>query len=85
MDWNKGEKSLAEFEQMLQDVFEGAAKFIRLKQVEDGSVIMICECPEFVVGSLKILIKEREDVLLTYNVLLVTIGDNVVMKRKPKV
>ncbi len=85
MDWNKGEKSLAEFEQMLQDVFEGAAKFIRLKQVEDGSVIMICECPEFVVGSLKILIKEREDVLLTYNVLSVTIGDNVVMKRKLKV
>ena len=85
LDWKKEEKSLAEFEQMLRAVFQGAAKYIRLKQVNIGSLLMVCECSEFVVGSLTIIIQERERLLSSYGVMKITIDGVVVMKITPKV
>ena len=76
---------MAEFEQMLRAVFQGAAKYIRLKLINDGSVIAVCECPAFIVGSLTVLVRERQELLCSYGVLKVTIENTVIMKKKPKV
>lgn len=79
LDWKKSEQSLSEFEQMLRAVFQGAAKYIKLKLVKDGSVIMVCECPEFMEGCLARLVKEQTDLLCSFGVMGITIGDTVVM------
>ncbi len=83
LDLKKYKTSLAEFEQMLRAVFQGAAKYITLKQINDGSIIAICECPDFIVGCLKIIINEKEKLLFSYKVTEITIDGVVVMKNEP--
>ena len=81
MEWEKGQKSLHEFEQMLKAVFQSAHKYIRLKVVKEGSLKLICECPEWIQGALICQIREKEPLLREYGVMEITVGEIIVVKK----
>ena len=85
MEWEKGRKSLHEFEQMLKAVFQSAHKYIRLKVVKEGSLKFICECPEWIQGALICQIREQEALLRECGVIEITIGEFTVVKKIPVV
>ena len=64
---------------MLRAVFQSAAKYIRLKLVKDGSVIAVCECPEFIERCLARLAKDQLELLRSFGVIDVTFEDITVV------
>ena len=80
--WAKNDATLRQFEEMINQVFENAGKFIRLTAVHFSSLSFICAAPNWAVGSLIQVAKDSIDILRELGVVKLTIGQEIVLHDK---
>ena len=80
--WAKNDATLYQFEEMINQAFENAGKFIHLKAVHSSLLSFICAAPTWAAGSLIQVAKGSIDILEKLGVVKLTIGQEIVLHDK---
>ena len=79
LEWKPDKKTLADIQSLIRKTFHGLSDLIHVDVISEGSVIVVCYAPHYIMGALVKMAEENKSMLLENSVSYLSIGYAVVL------
>ena len=79
LQWNPASKTLNDIRTLLEKAFQNLSSLIHVDVISEGSVMVVCYAPHYIMGALLKMIRKNKNMLLENSVSYLSIGYTVVL------